>query len=104
VTDLMPPGPGLAAANRWLIARRCGWPIGAVEACENLDRMFPGWRTRWQDANKYLDKPAGYYATHDNHAHLEPDMYGDTTSALYVAMETHRCVNWPPRALTMSGL
>lgn len=96
MSDLRPPGPELRRHNRRLVAERINWPAGAVEACEKLERMQPRWRVRWQ--HQFGNQAAGWYASHDGHTHLEPDVYGQSSGELWAAMETHRCPAWPPPA------
>jgi hypothetical protein len=83
------PGPELAARNRRILAERLRWSDGAVELCEQLDALNPGWHADWRHA--WRDNPAGFYARHDNHSHLEPEMYGATAGELQAAIMTHRC-------------
>jgi hypothetical protein len=54
----------LRARNRRIVAERVGWPDGAVEACERLEREYRGWDVRWLDDwfVKGFERQAGYYA------------------------------------------
>jgi hypothetical protein len=85
----IPPGAELFAHNRVILAERLHWPDGAVGDCEKIDRMHPGWHTSWR--REFGDKPAGFYAFHDNHSWMEDHLYGKTPGELWVAIETHRC-------------
>lgn len=90
---LLPPGPELVVANRRVMAARLDWPDGAVEACEQIDADHPGWSADYRHA--YREWPAGFYAAHDNHSHLEPNLYGATPDELRAAIRAHRCrANW----------
>jgi hypothetical protein len=83
------PGPELRAHNRRILAERLNWPDGAVEHCAKIDELCPGWAASWRHA--FGGRPAGFYARHDNHVHLEPDEYGETAGELYAAILAHRC-------------
>ncbi|GAA1028029.1 hypothetical protein GCM10009557_11570 [Virgisporangium ochraceum] len=89
MSDLLPPGPELFAANQRVLAERLGWPLGAVEACQSIDEEFPGWYTLYWPVHR--GKPAGYYAFHDNSNWMEPHLYGATPDDLREAIRTHRC-------------
>lgn len=86
---MIPPGPELIAHNRRILAVRLNWPAGAEEGCAQIDALNPGWHADWRHA--WRDKPAGFYASHQNHHHLEPELYGETPGGLQVAIMTHRC-------------
>lgn len=68
---LHPVGRELAWANRRLLAARQGWPEGALEACETIERDQPAWSITWRTAtpgwadawSSQAAQPAGYYAT-----------------------------------------
>ncbi len=84
----LPPGPKLYAANRRLAAARHNWPPGALEACERLDAVHgPRWSTSWR--HPWRDEPAGFYASHDDHTHLERELYAATPEALDEAIRAH---------------
>lgn len=84
MTALAPPGPELAAANRRLVAVRCGWPRGALEMCEHLDAVHPGWMVHWRPASTITgwEHPAGYVATRDSSG----SVCGEDPCALVAAM------------------
>lgn len=86
---MIPPGPELLIHSRRAIAERLNWPAGAVEACEEIDRLNPGWQCDWWHARD--SRPAGFYALHQHHRHLEPHLYGATPSELQVEIMAHRC-------------
>lgn len=54
----------MLARNRRLMAERRGWPAGALEVCERLDREHPGWSVWWRFATTEpgIEHPAGYVA------------------------------------------
>lgn len=54
----------LLGSNRRLLAERQGWPAGALEACEGLDRKHSGWSVWWRAECTVpgLEHPAGYVA------------------------------------------
>ncbi len=84
----LPPGPELNAVNRRLAAARHNWPDGALEACERLDAVHgPRWSTSYRHA--WRDQPAGFYASHRDHKHLEPAQYGATPEDLDAAIRNH---------------
>jgi hypothetical protein len=64
------PGPELRWKNRRAIAKRTGWPVGAVETCERLDGEHPGWMVWWMPANaiKGWESPPGYCANRGDHS------------------------------------
>ncbi|UQU64875.1 hypothetical protein COUCH_00460 [Couchioplanes caeruleus] len=61
---LPPTGPELGRRNRRLIAKRTGWPEGAVEACERIEDAFPAWSVSWRHENVIPGflSPEGFYA------------------------------------------
>lgn len=74
------------ARNRRLLAERLGWPAGALEACEDVERRFPGWAVFWcrPSACPGFERPAGFWAVHDGVRRLEvftPDA-GELAEAL----------------------
>lgn len=85
MSGLAPPGPELAAANRRLTAERAGWPRGALEMCEHLDAVHPGWTVWWRPANTIAgwEHPAGYVATRRSSG----SVCGEDPCALVAAME-----------------
>jgi hypothetical protein len=38
--------------NRRVVAERVGWPDGAVEECERLERQHPGYSVSWRDEDR----------------------------------------------------
>jgi hypothetical protein len=50
--------------NRRVMARRAGWPAGALAECERLDVEHPGWRFYWFTENRITgwERPAGFAA------------------------------------------
>ncbi len=93
MSDLDAFSPELREHNRRIIAERLGWPDGAREACETLEADNPGWHAYWQSAD--ARRAEGFYASHDNHYHLEPPMYGATPEELHEAIRAHRCGRQP---------
>jgi hypothetical protein len=85
----------LEVKNLRILAERLGWPFGAAEECERIGHDMPGWHAGWQHA--WRGRPAGFYAYHDDHYHLEPEMYGATPDELRRAIEAHRCPRWQYR-------
>jgi hypothetical protein len=63
--ELAPTGRELARRNRIVIAKRTGWPAGAVEICEAIEEAHPDWDVDWRDENPFrgFEAPAGFYAT-----------------------------------------
>lgn len=58
------PDADLAKRNRRTLARRSGWPAGALAECERLDLAYPGWTFAWLHANHDPEwaRPAGFGA------------------------------------------
>lgn len=56
-TDLM-------RRNREVLAERLDWPDGALHACLDLERRYPGWHVDWRGPNlrKGFERPAGFHA------------------------------------------
>lgn len=54
--------------NQRLLAKRTGWPDGALQACWGLMDRHPGWHVSWMDENTTpgFEHPAGYWATNDS--------------------------------------
>lgn len=95
MTDLHPTGPELAQRNRRIIAARVGWPPGAVDECERIERLFPlvnlidGAWPRW--SVYWSDRPRpGYYAIREHKTHGEPPAFGETPDELLAAIG-----DWP---------
>lgn len=59
---------GLAWTNRRIIARRTGWPAGALAECERLDTARPGWSFWWLAELRIpgWERPAGLSAVHSS--------------------------------------
>lgn len=36
--------------NRQILADRCGWPDGALDACREIEARFPAWHCWWTDS------------------------------------------------------
>lgn len=86
----LPPGIELGWRNRRIIAARVGWPDGALEACEAIERARPDWDPTWRFANvfKGFEAPAGFYATrHAIRLRGERPVYGADPAALLAAIE-----------------
>jgi hypothetical protein len=79
----------LAWNNRRILAERLGWPVGAVQECEWVEREHPEWFPTWQDANDWSGRPAGYYARrYGQDGDRYPEPYGATPLELIAAMKT----------------
>jgi hypothetical protein len=88
MTDLRPIGRELAWRNRRILAERLGWPAGALEECERIERERPGWSPWWQPANAWAGKAAGYYARRPGESGPRfPEPYGATPAELVEAMD-----------------
>lgn len=87
--------------NRRIIAERLGWPEGALEICERLDRLHPPWRASWEDTMPGTSRwahPARYAATRSDVCVLggdamrqdeirrHPCVYGETVDQLRAAI------------------
>ncbi|BCJ45296.1 hypothetical protein GCM10010168_85650 [Actinoplanes ianthinogenes] len=59
-----PDENSLSWRNRRVMARRTGWPAGALAECERLDREHPGWSFGWLPENRTRgwERPAGFAA------------------------------------------
>jgi hypothetical protein len=59
-------GPERERLNRRIIAERTGWPVGAVEACERIERDHPGrvvaWMHEYRCQTPGFDREEGFYA------------------------------------------
>lgn len=62
-----PPGLALRRANARILAKKLGWPSGALTACWRLEKAHPGWAVWWLGENtiKGFERPAGFRATRD---------------------------------------
>ncbi len=71
--------------NRQLVAARTGWPVGALEMCEHLDDVHPGWTVHWR---AYLNIP-GWYHPPGYIARRQSSGYvcGEDPAALVAAMK-----------------
>lgn len=78
---LHPPGPELAAKNRRLLAERWGWPDGALQACEKIEKLHPGWSAMWSAGGEHTWREPGFYATH-------PDLRRGSGPTHYLHAET----------------
>lgn len=86
---LAQPGPELAWANRRHLAQQLGWPDGALEACEAIEKARPDWYPGWRAANliKGFEQPAGFYGRRRAAPDREPPAYGADAAALLAAIE-----------------
>jgi len=76
VTVAWPAEHELAWRNRRILADRLGWPVGAVQECEWVEREHPGWSPHWREANAWSGQPAGYYALRYDHDRRDAAAYG----------------------------
>lgn len=58
------PDPEL---NRRLVAKRLGWPDGAVEACREIEKEFPRWMVFWTRGGLPIVPEPGYRAKLNQH-------------------------------------
>jgi hypothetical protein len=79
----------LAVNNRRVIAERCHWPAGALQACEEFDARHPGWFVMWSPANttRGFDCPAGYRAARLGSAVSSDNIFRQTIAALDALFE-----------------
>lgn len=71
--------------NRRIIARRTGWPAGALAECERLDQEHPGWAFWWLPENRYpgWERPAGFSARQQRDSSVfGPSVFGPDVDAL----------------------
>lgn len=88
--------------NRRIIAERLSWPARALDVCEGMDRLYPGWTAWWDDAHPGPSRwahPARYSASrHDvsieggdpmrsDGIRRHPTVYGETVAELRAAIE-----------------
>lgn len=102
-------GPQTLAANRRLIAERCGWPDGAADACGRLDAQWPRepywdgtrprWYTFWSPGPVGAEPRPGFYAVRESARAWEPPAFGATPAELVAAVEA-----WPVRSRTIETL
>lgn len=64
--------------NRRIMAARLGWPRGATEVCECLERAHPGWSVNWMRAwtVRGFEREAGFYAWRSKDRPLVKDGFG----------------------------
>lgn len=64
---MRPPGLALRRANTRILAKRQGWPKGALTACWRLEKAHPGWVLSWMGENtiRGFERPACYWAKRD---------------------------------------
>lgn len=89
----------LWAANRQLAAEQEKWPAGKVEACEELEKLYPGWRITWLP-RPHGDRPPGYYAHYLNY---EIRAFGATVGDLAVAIDGARLPGEPRQLRSLRG-
>lgn len=75
----------LVAHNRRIADKREGWPAGALQMCEHLDAVNPGWTVWWHRESTIAgwEHPAGYVASR--------------VSSGYVCGEDPAAVSWKMR-------
>lgn len=79
--------------NRAILALRCKWPAGALEAVRAFERANPGWAALWSRTGHPDFHPIdGYYACTATGWRGQPSLYGDTIDALQ-----HAVTNWSAR-------
>jgi hypothetical protein len=83
--DLAPAGRELAERNRELLAERCGWPDGALDAVRDIEARYPDYFA-WWTAQGYPDPVPGYGAA--RREQLTPQsVHGATPEKLAEAIE-----------------
>jgi len=87
--ELAPIGPEMGRRNRRLIAERTGWPKGAVEACEAIERDHPGWRVDYMHESNIrgFEHAAGFYGVIAINRREERTVYGATAEELTEEIE-----------------
>lgn len=62
-----PSGLALRRANTRILAKRLGWPAGALRSCWDMERRHPGWLVTWLGENTTpgFERPAGFWAVRD---------------------------------------
>jgi hypothetical protein len=89
----MNPNPlpdGMAETNRALIAKRLGWPDGALEACQTLEERHPAWHITYVPGGVPAAPAPGYRAyLRDPYPHDRPQSAAtpDELSALITRAE-----------------
>lgn len=77
------PGLALAARNRRILAERLGWPAGALQECERLEREHPGWHVSWlpENTTPRFERPEGWWGVYDG-THHRVEVFRPTAAAL----------------------
>jgi hypothetical protein len=83
--------------NRRLLAQRLGWPEGAVEECERVDRLAPGWWTTYRPASDGagLTLAEGYYAVRKNEHRRQRPRYAPNADELLARIRAWSTPNDP---------
>lgn len=89
VTVVMPTPPApkwpsdraLRAQNKVLLAERLRWPDGALQACQDLEKRYPGWNVHWLGESIRGRRRAGFHASFDGPFH-KVDVYAPTVAEL----------------------
>lgn len=69
--------PEEVARNEEILAERLCWPEGALEACRDLQKRYPGWSVALVNENTFkgFERPAGFSGvlsgSHDAHRFAE---------------------------------
>jgi len=58
---LADPGLDLAWRNRRILSVRLGWPAGAVDVCEQVERECPDWYPNYSQGGSRERPDGGYY-------------------------------------------
>ncbi len=58
----MNPASDLYQANTRIIAARCAWPVGAVDAALALTTAYPDWLITWSHGGLLHWRQPGWYA------------------------------------------
>jgi hypothetical protein len=88
-------GEAFARRNQAILAKRTGWPAGALEACSDLEDRFPGWHVSWLAENRIagFERPAGYWAVNVvdpfHHAEAFREDLGELTELLVEGVPKH---------------
>lgn len=61
-SPLVDTGLALAWRNRRVLSVRLGWPDGAVEVCEQVERDHPDWYPNYSQGGSRARPEVGYYA------------------------------------------
>lgn len=85
-----PESRELAWKNRRTLARRLGWPDGAAEACERVERAHLRWHPSWCPGYGRTRPRPGFYAVlWKEDLRLRPVIFGADGPALARAIETY---------------